>query len=145
MKKIKIIITFLISIPLFILAGCSSGEKPQKSATDFLEAYFATDYAKAASFCTPELAEEFTQAVKELDELSPEVKELMKRHTGNYTPKILSVEEPKGKDTVIISYSIIKRAEADSISTGGETIIEKQLSMVKYEQGWRVAALNNNK
>lgn len=145
MKKIKIIIPFLISIPLFLLAGCSNGEKPQKNATEFLEAYFATDYTKAASYCTPELAEDFTQAVKELEELSPEVKELMKRHTRNYAPKILSVEEPKGKDTVIVSYSIIKRAEADSISTGGETIIEKQLSMVKYEQGWRVAALNNNK
>ena len=69
----------------------------------------------------------------------------MKKHTRNYTPNILSVDAPKGCDTVIVSYSIVNQPQADSISTGGETIIEKQLSLVKVEEGWRVAALNNNR
>ncbi|MBR5856109.1 MAG: hypothetical protein IKY70_02420 [Bacteroidales bacterium] len=145
MKQKNIVTLFFISISAFLLQSCSNGEKPENVATDFLDAYLSTDYAKAAEFCTPELGKDLSEAVRELESLAPEVKELMKRHTSNYTPQITAVEEPKGRDTVIVSYSIINRPKKDSISVGGDVIIEKQLSLVKIEDNWRVAALNNNK
>ena len=141
MKKMKKLTILFISIAVFVLQGCSSGQKAENVATDFLKAYLSTDYTKAAEFCTPELAGDFTEAVRDLEELPSDVKDLMK----NYTPDILSVDAPKGCDTVIVSYSIVNQPQADSISTGGETIIEKQLSLVKVEGSWKVAALNNNK
>lgn len=143
MKKILTILFPAIAIVAII--GCSNDQKPESVATDFLKAYFETDYSKAASYCTPSLGEELVKAVEELENLSPEVKELMKRHTANYQPEITSVEEPKGKDTVIVSYSIINRPQADSTATGGTVVIEKQLSLVKSGEGWSVAALNNNR
>lgn len=145
MKKMKKLTILFISIAVFVLQGCSSGQKAENVATDFLKAYLSTDYTKAAEFCTPELAGDFTEAVRDLEELPSDVKDLMKKHTRNYTPDILSVDAPKGCDTVIVSYSIVNQPQADSISTGGETIIEKQLSLVKVEGSWKVAALNNNK
>jgi hypothetical protein len=143
MRKIQTILFAVIIAAAS--AGCSNGQKPESVATDFLKAYFETDYSKAASYCTPSLGEDLIKAVEELENLTPEVKELMKRHTSNYTPQIISVEEPKGTDTVIVCYSIINRPQTDSTVTGGTVVIEKQLSLVKGEEGWRVAALNNNK
>ncbi len=143
MKRIQTILFSVIAAVAII--GCSNDQKPESVATDFLKAYFETDYSKAASYCTPSLGEELVKAVEELENLSPEVKELMKRHTANYQPEIISVEEPKGKDTVIVSYSIINRPQADSTATGGTVVIEKQLSLVKSGEGWSVAALNNNR
>ena len=145
MKKMKKLTILFISIAVFVLQGCSSGQKAENVATDFLKAYLSTDYTKAAEFCTPELAGDFTEADRDLDERPSGVNDLIKAHTRNYTPDILSVDAPKGCDTVIVSYSIVNQPQADSISTGGETIIEKQLSLVKVEGSWKVAALNNNK
>lgn len=145
MKQINFKNALIMAFATLLLQACSSGPKPEDTATEFLKAYFSTDYAKAAEFCTPELGKDLTDAVKELESLSPEVKELMKRHTRNYTPQIGLVEGSKESDTVIVSYTIVNLPQADSISTGGEAVIEKQLSLVKVEEGWRVAALNNNR
>lgn len=145
MKQINFKSLLIAAFASLLFQACSSGPKPEDVATDFLKAYFSTDYAKAAEFCTPELGQDLTEAVKELESLSPEVKELVKRHTRNYTPQIGEVGEYKNNDTVIVNYSIVNKPQADSISTGGETIIEKQLSLVKVKEGWKVAALNNNR
>lgn len=136
---------YILAVAALFASGCSNGTKPESVAEDFLKAYVSTDYAKAASYCTPELEQDLNRAVEELDNLSDEIKELIKRHTRNFTPKVDSVEEIKGKDTVIVFYSIVNINKEDTLSVSGTQVIESQLSLVKSEEGWKIAALNNNK
>lgn len=138
----RVINLILASALMCIFFSCDNSPKPESVATDFLNAYLSTDYEKAASFCTPGLAEYLNEAVKELDNLNDEIKNQIQKHTRYYTPRINSVTKVSKGDTIWVNYSIINTGTKDSLSTGSQ-ITESVLSIVKQENNWKVAALNN--
>ena len=144
MKRIK---TFL---PVILIAtamaatvtSCNKGPKPEETAIGFLNAYLSTDYPTAASFCTKEPSEFFNESVQDFENLTDSVKSIIKRQTAYFTPQIDSVSK-YGKDTLLVSYTIVKNDPADSIATkGADQLIKSCLSIVKEDEDWKIAALN---
>ncbi len=125
-----------------LLFSCNSGPKPENIAQEFINAYLATDYEKAADYCTPALGQDLLQALEEADALNQNIKEKIKLHTQNYSSQIDSVKLNKAKDTTIVYYSILNGCTTDSLNIAATQIIERTLTMVKQEEGWKVNSLN---
>ena len=131
----------LFAVATALLAACNRGPKPEEIAQEFLNSYLATDYEKAASYCTPALSQDLLQALEEAEALNDEIKEKIKQHTPNYKAQINSIEITKSKDTVIIAYSIVNGTATDSL-TAAKQIITSSLSVIKQPNGWKIGSLN---
>ena len=81
-------------------------------------------------------------AHQDFENLTDSVKSIIKRQTAYFTPQIDSVSK-YGKDTLLVSYTIVKNDPADSIATkGADQLIKSCLSIVKEDEDWKIAALN---
>ena len=147
-KRFKILLASLIILTgtAATVTSCkeNEGTKPEDKAIAFLNAYFATDFATAESYCTQDLSELLNKSIKDLDSLTDSVKSLIKKHTAYYKPQIDSVIVMKvGMDSNAVAYyTIVKSDPADSLATDGkEQVIRSRLSLKKWGEEWKVAAL----
>ncbi len=139
----------ILTILIVFATSCNIGQKPQDVAEEFLNTYFAANYEDAAKLCTEGLGEDLLNALEQMQALDEPIRENIRKHTKHYTPQIISTEEPQGKDSVVISYTVVKVA-ADSINTSLDSnsnpseqnrVKESRIHLVKTQEGWRVSAL----
>lgn len=127
MKPLKLFTLFIIA-SLFI--SCGRTEKAATAvATDFLSAYFATNYPEAAKFCTKDFAAELLESVKDLDSQSEQYREKLSKAAAAVSTSIVSVEE-KEDETVLVTYQI---------NIPDTPAIENHLTLVKEEKGFKVS------
>lgn len=146
MKK-KLIRTYLTALAAgtALLSGCAGGigaSPAEDTATDFLNAYLAADFTKAASFCTDKLSGELKEAVTEVEQLDETIKQHIRNSTGKFTPQIDQTHKSESGDTVIVNYSILEK-QSDSTLVPGSNLVKSSLSLIKDSNGeWKVAKLN---
>lgn len=135
------VITNLIILAtiLFAFTSCNSSAKPQKVAEDFLNAYFAAEYEKAAEYCTPELGNDLLDALQQAKALDESIRTNIQKYTKIYRPQIIKTSEPAKKDSVIVNY-VVLASGPDSCSIP-QQIKESRVHIVRTEQGWKVSAL----
>lgn len=130
MKKI------LAILAVSLLAGCADkGKQAAENAHNFLDAFLANDYDKAAQMCTDDFRSEFNVVVKDFRELDDNMKELLVNECRQYKAQTGTVQRVNGSDTFKVEYKIVK-AEPDSI-TVETTYIDGMLTIV----GDKVAGL----
>lgn len=122
----------LVALVFLFVSSCSVKEKKIVSvAEDFLELYFKTDYDSAATYCTPELAEELRGSVKSIENLEAGVREMIVKQTASIRQEIVSVEEANSKDSVNLKYKVY----LPSFPNG----IDNKMLLVKMGDNWFVA------
>lgn len=99
----------LFIFAICVLAGCASkGDKAQKVAEQFLDAYISNDFAAATEMCSDSFKELFSKTVKDFESLDPQVKEMLKEQCAQLKYEISLVERVNKSDTFNISYNIIR-------------------------------------
>ena len=123
MKKI------LFILAVCLLAGCTGNEKQaQQCAQQFLDAFLANDYDKAAEFCTNDFQIDFEKVVANFRTLDTNVRALLVSECSQYKAEILSAQSINGTDTFKVDYRIVK-AQADTASANNG-FIESSLKVV---------------
>lgn len=140
MRHINISLHFiwLAAVLATVFAGCSS-QKPEKVAEDFLNAYFAAEYEKAAEYCTPELGNDLMSALEQTQALDEAIRANIQKYTKFYKPQVVKTQQPSKKDSVIVNYIVINTA-ADSLSASRQ-VKESRVHIVKTQEGWKVSSL----
>ena len=112
-----------------LIAGCTDVEKvASDNAQNFLDAFLANDYDKAAMMCTDGFKEDFNKVVKDFRELDTNVRALLVNECQQYRAQINSVERVNTSDTFKVEYRIVKAAQ-DSLSVETE-YIDSNLTLV---------------
>lgn len=123
MKKI------LFILAVCLLAGCTGNEKQaHQGAQQFLDAFLANDYDKAAEFCTNDFQIDFEKVVANFRTLDTNVRALLVSECSQYKAEILSAQSINGTDTFKVDYRIVK-AQADTASANNG-FIESSLKVV---------------
>ncbi len=131
-KKFKIVIIALIlTLPL----SCSKGVKDASVvATDFLTAYFQTDYSKAASMCTDTLSNELSEALKDFETLEDGVKKELKAAAEKVSINIISATPDENNKKIIkVEYDIIMPDTPP---------IRSSLTLNRVDKIWKIADLH---
>ncbi|MEG0517373.1 MAG: hypothetical protein RR555_00710 [Bacteroidales bacterium] len=143
MKKILTAAGCFMAVATLLTISCKpAGEKPENVATDFLTAYLAADFNKAAGFCTNQLSGELKEAVKEIENLDEPLKKQIQASTATFAPQIDKIEKLGKGDTLIINYSVVSK-DIDSTSNIVADVIKSSLMIVRVDAaGWKVLKLN---
>ncbi len=143
------VIKIILAAAAFTVTSCNN-EKPESIATDFLRAYFATEYEKAAQLCREPLSSSLIQSLDEAQLLDSTTKAKIILHTRYYEPVVTSTQPSANGDSITVYYNIVNRTTPETPAEEGaeplqaqESIVaEKQLTITREEDGWRVASLN---
>lgn len=129
-----IIKSLLAAMLVIALAeSCSNGTKEAASvASDFLNAYFSTDYQGAAACCTEDLSKTLMEAVEDFYNMEDDTKEEVKDISSNISTHIKSAE-PLDKETVLVIYEITMPETTQTV--------ENKLTIKKVDDLWRVSEL----
>ena len=127
MKKI------FLALAVCLAAGCTSKEEiAQAGAQNFLDAFLANDYEKAAGFCTDDFKVNFDRVTEDFRNLDTNVRALLVSECSQYTAKVVAAQNLNGSDTFKVGYKIIKaQASWDSIDnfiTNTLTVVEGKVS-----------------
>lgn len=127
MKKI------FLALAVYMAVGCTSKEEiAQIGAQNFLDAYLANDYEKAAGFCTDEFKLEFEQVIADFRTLDTNIRALLVTECSKYAAKVVAAECINGSDTFKVGYKIVKsQPTGDSIDncfTNTLTVIEGKVN-----------------
>lgn len=143
MRKIPTVAGYFMALATFLTMSCKSDvQKPENVATDFLTAYLAADFNKAAGFCTNKLSEELKEAVKEIENLDEPLKKQIQASTAAFAPQINDIEKLGKGDTLIVNYSVVSKG-IDSTSNIVADVIKSSLTVVRDDVvGWKVLKLN---
>jgi hypothetical protein len=143
MRKIVIAAGCFMAAATLLTTSCKSdAEKPENVATDFLTAYLAADFNKAAGFCTDQLSGELKEAVKEIENLDEPLKKQIQASTAAFAPQIGEIEKLGKGDTLIVNYSVVSKG-IDSTSNIVADVIKSSLMIVRVDAvGWKVLKLN---
>ena len=105
-----------------LLVGCTDVEKQAAdNAQNFLDAFLAIDYEKAAQMCTDDFRNDFNRVIKDFKELDTNVKALLLNECQQYRASISSVGRVNKSDTFVVEYKIVK-AVPDSLSVQTNSI-----------------------
>lgn len=115
-----------------IATGCSNGKEAKKSAQEFLDYFFATEYEMAQELCTDEVKEYLESSLKEFMALPQETKESVKRQVSSFKAVVESMEKLENKQ-IKIYYSVISAPDT--------LLSRRSLIMQEMEEGWRVSQI----
>ena len=122
MKKI------LAVLAICALAGCTNKEEQALAgAENFLDAFLANDYAKAAECCTDDLKVELDKVLTDFRQLDSNVRALLVSECSQYRAEVGPVERIGDSDTIKVNYRIIK-GESDTQVT--ENVIASSLKVL---------------
>ncbi len=97
------------ALAICTLAGCTNKEKlAMEGAGNFLDAFLANDYNRAAECCTDEFRPEILKELESFRQLDSNVKALMVSECSQYKAEIDAVENIDDSDTFKVNYRIIK-------------------------------------
>lgn len=126
----------LCSMLLLVLFGCT--RKNVKDATvvavDFMNAYFNSEYEKAATFCSPEFGDKILEARELFAAQKEGVQQEMKKISQNVTTRVINVDSEK-KDSIIFSVELI----VPDVEEGNRTSL---ITVAKDSDEWKVVNLN---
>jgi|GEM_PF-1328771 len=108
------------------------GKNAKAVAGDFLTSYFAGEYDKAVTCCTDTLASSISDAVKDQDFDTEEVKNAVMEMSKNTKVTIGDVEDGATKNECKVDYEL---ALPDS------SHLKSQISLIKLEGVWKVSDL----
>ena len=132
MKKLATLaLTFVM-----VLMVTSCGNKTaviEKTVTDFLDAYFKVEYARAAEYCTDDLKADIIRSMENMESLEAGVKEMIVQSTSQAKVEIISVDTESGKDAAIVRYKVILPHFPNGM--------EYTTSLVKINKGWKINSL----
>ena len=122
MKKV------LAVLAICAIAGCTNKEEQALAgAENFLDAYLANDYIKAAECCTGDLKAELDNVLADFRQLDSNVRALLVSECSQYRAEVGPVERIGDSDTIKVNYRIIK-GESDTQVT--ENVITSSLKVV---------------
>ena len=108
MKKV------LAVLAICAIAGCTNKEEQALAgAENFLDAYLANDYIKAAECCTGDLKAELDNVLADFRQLDSNVRALLVSECSQYRAEVGPVERIGDSDTIKVNYRIIK-GESDT-------------------------------
>ncbi len=112
MKKI------LAVLAICAIAGCTNKEEQALAgAENFLDAFLANDYAKAAECCTDDLKVELDKVLTDFRQLDSNVRALLVSECSQYRAEVGPVERIGDSDTLKVNYIIVK-GESDAQGVG---------------------------
>ena len=118
----------LFALAICILAGCTNKEKlAMEGAGNFLDAFLANDYNRAAECCTDGLKPEMIKAFEGFQQLDSNVRVLLVSECSQYKVEIGAVEKINDSDTFQVNYRIVK-VEAEP--QADDTFISSSLKVV---------------
>jgi hypothetical protein len=122
MKKV------LAVLAICAIAGCTNKEEQALAgAENFLDAYLANDYIKAAECCTGDLKAELDNVLADFRQLDSNVRALLVSECSQYRAEVGPVERIGDSDTIKVNYRIIK-GESDTQVT--ENVITSSLKVL---------------
>jgi hypothetical protein len=122
MKKV------LAVLAICAIAGCTNKEEQALAgAENFLDAYLANDYIKAAECCTGDLKAELDNVLADFRQLDSNVMALLVSECSQYRAEVGPVERIGDSDTIKVNYRIIK-GESDTQVT--ENVITSSLKVL---------------
>lgn len=114
MKKI------LFVLAICLAAGCTSKEKQaQAGAQNFLDAFLANDYNKAAEFCTDDFKIDFDKVLEDFKDLDTNVRALLISECSQYKAEIGAAQSINGTDTFSVNYKIVPVAADENAADKG--------------------------
>ena len=92
---------------LFAFCACERPEARVRSVAEtFLNVYYTGDYARAADFCTPQLARTLERAGETQGELPDELEQKMKEAVSKTSFNIVSVEVDEKAGSAVVHYDV---------------------------------------
>ena len=103
----KIVSWTIVALCLLALSACQSQEKRiRNTAEQFLKAYYAADYAAAATCCTPALASRLNRGIEMGTHVPDEIALKMKEAVSQTSFKIVSVNVDPETSLAFVQYEL---------------------------------------
>ena len=137
-ELIKLLTICMVTLSLTACGGGGNsgvnkdGRNAKAVAGDFLTSYFAGEYDKAVTYCTDTLASSISDAVKDQDFDTEEIKNAVMEMSKNTKVTIGNVEKGATKNDCKVDYEL---ALPDS------SHLKSQISLIKQEGVWKVSDL----
>lgn len=132
MKRILLVAV----IAIFALCSCApKADKAAAVANDFLESFFNMDYAAAAGFCAPDIADMLRDTIAAGDYPSEEIRAKVVEASKKTTFKITSSTLDEETGAVVIDYEIRPYGAV------GEGSIPRTMRLEKLDGAWKIVAL----
>lgn len=129
--------SFFISLTIglsLLLGGCTDKTEAAKEvAEQFLEAYFSTDYQKAATYCSEDLSAIINTLSDDFFSLDTNVQQAVVKVSEQLDITLKNVTE-EARNVVLIGYEILS-PESPVANTG-------YLRLNRIEKRWVITSLN---
>lgn len=132
MKRIAAI-AIVALMGLFATSCTSSQTEVREVTTQFLTAYFQTDYATAVTLCTDRLGEILEMTLADREFADEGLKEKVNEASQKTTFNILSVDTKSVPGEAYIQYEII--------SPLSPAPIRKELTATKVDKVWKISGM----
>ena len=130
----KILLAAVIAI--LALSGCTpKTDKAAAVASGFLEKFFNMDYAAAAAYCAPDVAEMLCDTIAAADYPSEEIRAKVVEASKKTSFKIVSSEVDEETGAVDINYEIRPYGAV------GDASIPHSMRLEKIDGDWKIVAL----